>query len=154
LTDKERKAGLIKPNQSYRLPTDTEWSVAVGLKEPNDGTPEDKDGKIENVFPWGTQWPPPKAAGNYAKSLGVDPFDGTSPVGSFKANQFGLFDMGGNVSQWTEDWYDAKQIERALRGSGWAHDSRDSLCLSTRGMMKPGEAALAVGFRCVLTESP
>lgn len=154
LTDQERKAGRIGPQQSYRLPTDAEWSVAVGLTEPAGGTPEDKDGAITNVYPWGAQWPPPNGAGNYAGSLKTDRFRETSPVGSFKANQFGLHDMGGNVSQWCEDWYEAGQRNRVIRGSDWVRDSRSSLGSSRRGWLKPGDQALAVGFRCVLAETP
>jgi hypothetical protein len=60
LTDKERKAGRIAKEQSYRLPTDAEWSVAAGLKESVEGTPASKDGKVPDFFPWGREWPPPK----------------------------------------------------------------------------------------------
>ena len=152
LTEKERKSGRITQGQSYRLPTDAEWSVAAGLKEPADGTPEAKDGKVRDVFPWGTEWPPPKDAGNYAARLQVDGYPETSPVGTFKANAFGLYDMGGNVDQWCEDWYNAKQRERVLRGAGWASDSRSSLASARRGSMKPDTGMLAAGFRCVLAE--
>jgi formylglycine-generating enzyme required for sulfatase activity len=153
LTAKERKEGRIGASQSYRLPTDVEWSAAAGLKEAASGTPEEKDGKVENLFPWGAQWPPQNGAGNFSKSLHVDNFESTSPVGSFPANQFGLYDMAGNVSQWTEDWYNGKQKERALRGSGWASDSSSSLWSSSRGYLKPGYSGLAIGFRCVLTDA-
>jgi formylglycine-generating enzyme required for sulfatase activity len=152
LTDKERQAGLISKEQSYRLPTDAEWSVAVGLSEPTEGTPEAKDGKIKDVFPWGTEWPPPRDVGNYAERLHVDSFTNTSPVGSFKANALGLYDMGGNVAQWCEDWYNARQRERTLRGAGWASDNSSGLLSSRRGFMQPQYRLMAAGFRCVLTE--
>lgn len=112
LTRKERREGKLNAEQSYRLPQDWEWSVAVGLNESRFGWPEDKDEKIADVYPWGTQWPPPDGAGNYAgaeaanrdwpSDFGViagyrDPFPRTSPVGRFDANRHGLYDLGGNV---------------------------------------------------------
>ena len=64
LTEKERGEGRLTAGQSYRLPMDWEWSVAVGLNEPRAGTPKEKDGQIKDVYPWGAQWPPPRGAGN------------------------------------------------------------------------------------------
>lgn len=55
-----------KEGKTYRLPTDAEWSVAVGLRESAAGSPKDKHCKVSGVYPWGTQWPPPNDAGNYA----------------------------------------------------------------------------------------
>ena len=102
-----RKEGL-----TYRMPTDAEWSAAVG--------PE--------TYPWGNQFPPPTGAGNYGdasylqylQSINVrmegwkweianyrDGYARTSPVGSFAANRYGLYDMGGNVWQWCDDDYRA-----------------------------------------------
>src|ERR1039457_6616971 len=85
LTEKERREGIIGSKYSYQLPRDWEWSVAVGLTESGEGTAENKDEKIPDVYPWGRQWPPPYAAGNYDSSLGVDIFEWTSPVGSFES---------------------------------------------------------------------
>ena len=122
LTKTEREKGLIGSTQSYRLPRDLEWSVAVGLNEPKAGTPREKSAKTPDVYPWGTQWPPPKGAWNYAPSLSVDSFSVTSPVGSFAENRHGLFDLGGNVWEWCDDWYDPKQECRVLRGGSWCND--------------------------------
>jgi len=84
LTEKERGEGKITRQQTYRLPTDAEWSVAVGL-------PSQKTGYINDVYPWGTQWPTPTGAGNYDPALGVDTFAKTSPSGSFSENWYGLY---------------------------------------------------------------
>ena len=65
LTKKELAEGKITASQRYRLPTDAEWSVAVGLGRETGSSPEEKDAGVKDVYPWGNQWPPPKAAGNY-----------------------------------------------------------------------------------------
>lgn len=53
--------------KKYRLPTDHEWSCMVGIGELEDprATPEMKDSKILDVFPWGNAWPPPVGSGNF-----------------------------------------------------------------------------------------
>jgi hypothetical protein len=142
-----RKEGL-----TYRLPTDAEWSVAVGLDAEPGSTPKEKSGNIKGVYPWGTNWPPPSGAGNYDPLFGVDNFTNTSPVGNFAANQYGLYDMGGNVWQWCEDWYDGDQVYRVLRGASW-HGPYPALLLSSyRLYYTPDAGGHAVGFRCVLLD--
>lgn len=168
LTEKERKAGLLGDNQSYRLPTDAEWSAAVG----------------NDTYPWGNQWPPPQGAGNYAGSEAADGnwpsnfgtiagyndgYARTSPVGSFSANRLGLFDMGGNVWQWCEDWYQKEmnsaeirqktpvldndgggQQFRVVRGASWCNfDPSDALSAYRVGYIPGGRDDFS-GFRCVL----
>jgi formylglycine-generating enzyme required for sulfatase activity len=163
LTAQERAAGAISSTQSYRLPTDAEWSVAVGLNEAAGGMPKDKDEQIKDVYPWGTQWPPPAGAGNYADAAMQasfptntvidgynDGFAATSPVGSFNANQFGLYDMGGNVWQWCEDWYDESQKGRVQRGASWYNDTASYLLSSYRNWAIPANRYGSTGFRCVL----
>lgn len=58
-----------KEGRTYRLPTDREWSIAVGIgsKEVwgDDTTPETVL-KVKDEFPWGKEWPPPTGAGNYS----------------------------------------------------------------------------------------
>ena len=106
LTGKERRAGTLNSTQEYRLPMDLEWSSAVGLGNETGRTPQARNGKILDAYPWGSEWPPPRGAGNYASSFNVDDFLYTSPVGSFATNRFGLYDLGGNVWQWCEDSFE------------------------------------------------
>jgi hypothetical protein len=149
LTKKERNEGLLRERDKYRLPSDLEWSwaVAIGAKE-RICHPKEKNGELKGVFPWGEQWPPPTNAGNYAQKVGVDNFQFTSPVGSFAANEFGLFDLGGNVWEWCEDWYCGEDDTRVLRGASWANS--EPLASSARGRGRPDQQADFAGIRVVL----
>ena len=138
-----------KEGVEYRLPTDEEWSFAVGLGREIGGTPKEKDGGVKNVYPWGSTWPPPRGSGNYAHSMLTDDFEKTSPVGSFPPNRFGLFDMSGNIWQWCEDWYDSGQRCRVLRGGAWNSCTSVILLSSFRYYAHPSEECDNVGFRCV-----
>jgi len=149
LTKKELAEGKIKAGQKYRLPTDAEWSVAVGLGRETGSSPEEKDEGVKDVYPWGKEWPPPKEAGNYGESLNVDSYEYTSPVGSFSANKLGLHDMGGNVWEWCEDWYDpVTKATRVLRGASWGDDGPGFLLSSY--LLTPAYRDYYFGFRCVL----
>jgi len=165
LTKKERKEGRLSGSQSYRLPTDEEWSVAVGLKENPGGLPKDKDEKIPGVYPWGRSWPPPRGAGNYAGSesrTGGEPttlfiiegysdgYAGTAPVGCFEPNELGLYDMGGNVWEWCEDRYDLENDWRVLRGGSWFSGVSEHALSSSRGHGAPTRRSDDLGFRVVL----
>lgn len=151
LTQRELSEGRLQKGQQYRLPTDAEWSVAVGLPPETGGTPKEKSMKIKDVYPWGNQWPPPRGAGNYEPSLAVDDFENTSPVGSFAANQLGLYDMGGNVLQWCEDFFDGQSGKRVVRGASWTTPPvRNCLLSSCRLDYPPDYCDSYFGFRCVL----
>jgi formylglycine-generating enzyme required for sulfatase activity len=142
-----------KEGKTYRLPTDHEWSVAVGIggRESASASPEDKDGKIKDVYPWGNQWPPPRGAGNYDSDLDCDDFATTAPVGSFSANRFGLYDLGGNVWEWCADWYDSSQKNRVLRGGSWyGITEKIGLRSSLRLSDTPTSRSVIDGFRVVL----
>jgi serine/threonine protein kinase len=152
LTEKERDENLIEDRQLYRLPTDREWSLAVGLQSEIGATPQARDGKIKNEFPWGKQWPPPAAAGNYgiAQKRGT-----TMPVGSFKANSSGLYDLGGNVWEWCADTYKGGSSGTGrdwgvLRGGSWATTNRLEMQSSYRNVVDRNERDVIYGFRCVL----
>jgi len=64
LTGKERSEGKIDDKTVYRLPTDLEWSAAVGLPHEPEATPAERHLKAPG-YPWGLRWPPPRNAGNY-----------------------------------------------------------------------------------------
>jgi serine/threonine protein kinase len=154
LTEKERNENLIEERQLYRLPTDTEWSMAVGLVNESGATPELRDGKVKNEFPWGKQWPPPNGAGNYATASGRSR-GATKPVGSFKANAIGLFDLGGNVWEWCLDSYKGGSSATSrdwgvLRGGSWATQNRLEMQSSYRNVVDRNDRDVIYGFRCVL----
>lgn len=149
---------------TYRLPTDREWSYAVGIgtKEEKGSTPELLDGKLKGLYPWGKAWPPPAGAGNFADTSGAakipgmivvpgytDGFATTAPVTSFKPNKLGLYDLSGNVWEWCEDWYNKNRKERVLRGGSWHYDPL-SLLSSDRLYNDPATRDIYRGFRCVL----
>ena len=155
LTEKEHDENLIEDRQSYRLPTDKEWSQAVGLQNEIGGTPQARDGKIKNEFPWGKQWPPPTSAGNY----GIPQKRGaTAPVGSFKANSLGLYDLGGNVWEWCADTYKGgsggTRDWGVLRGGSWATTNKLEMQSSYRNVVDRNERDVIYGFRCVLAPEP
>ena len=152
LTERGRRAGEIPAGVIYRLPQDWEWSVAVGLNEPKAGSPKVKDAAINGVYPWSGQYPPPRGVGNYAASVNVDDFANTSPVGSFTANAFGLYDMGGNVWQWCEDLYTPTSTARVLRGGSWGNYYSNTLLSSYRADNAPGDRYDYIGFRVVLVD--
>jgi len=151
LTAVERKAGCLGQGQEYRLPTDAEWSYAVGIGGRESGRrPKDKNKNLKGVYPWGTVWPPPKGAGNYAPALGVDDYEKTSPVGSFPANRYGLFDLGGNVREWCQDDYDGIYGLRVLRDASWYIGDAENLLSSVRADFSPDSRDISLGFRIVL----
>jgi formylglycine-generating enzyme required for sulfatase activity len=158
LTQKERTEGKIGQDQEYRLPTDKEWSAAVGTSK----------------YPWGELWPPQNGSANYAPEYKTDDYPNTSPVGSFKANACGLYDMGGNVWQWCESWYRSEMNDpaitgsltwlnddgggekyRVVRGASWADKADPVYFMSSfRQRVNPGERKNNYGFRCVLAPLP
>ncbi len=166
LTEKERDENVLDQTLSYRLPTDLEWSAAVGLPNEHGATPEARDGKINNEFPWGKQWPPPAGAGNYADKNArrprgtfienyTDGFAQTAPVGSFRANALGLYDLGGNVWEWCQEGYKGGGSSGGrdwgvLRGGSWANSNRSELQSSYRNVVDRSERDVIYGFRCVL----
>lgn len=156
-----------KEGRKYRLPTDREWSFAVGLTgEATDGTPESLNGKVGDEYPWGKTWPPPKGAGNYAdesmkerfpKFAAIqdysDGFATTAPVMSFEPNKLGIYDLGGNVVEYCQEHFGSEKYH-VVRGASWYQESAASeACLSsTRGRASTRNTFR--GFRCVMEGKP
>lgn len=164
LTEIERKKGNISIDQHYRLPTDHEWSCAVGIGRDEDAelSPREKDQRIRDVYPWGKDWPPPRGTGNFlgeeAEKSGSnrrviqgydDGFEYTAPVGSFDPNEYGLYDLSGNAIEWCQDLYSPLHNHHALRGGSWEAGFAGAFFSSDRWNAQPGGAV--IGFRCVLS---
>lgn len=166
LTIKERTLNLIRPWQSYRVPTDEEWSRFVGLEGEEGTTPQERNRLVANIFPWGAEWPPPARSGNFADESAVayfrnhviegyeDGFDRTAPVGSFAPSKDGLFDLSGNVWEWVQDSYDGSaNAYHVTRGGGWNAYDKSMLRSGYRNVV-PAEAQEGFyGFRYVLEDT-
>ncbi|MDD5348707.1 MAG: SUMF1/EgtB/PvdO family nonheme iron enzyme [Chthoniobacteraceae bacterium] len=113
LTARLREAGLTSSGNAT-LPTEQQWSVFVG------------DAKLSDAVY--DRW-----AG---KPLG------TMPVGSKGANQYGLYDVRGNVNEWC--------AEKVLRGGGWANTGDMTMDLPYRMRVAPNTGTFNTGFRVVL----
>lgn len=154
-----------------RLPNEAEWEYAA------------RGGHDNYIYPWGNEPVTPERA-NYWQgdfpynNLTDDGFEESAPVMTFPPNEFGLYDMAGNVWQWTADWYHAnhysqiasRRVIRNFTGPDTSYDSmepgvpkktirggsflcNDSYCAgyraSSRMKSSPDTGSLHVGFRLV-----
>ena len=79
-----------------------------------------------------------------------DSFSYTAPVDKSTPNSLGLYEIGGNVSEWTEDTWPSSPEERVIRGGSWLMFEHDRLLTSARDHAPKGSARADLGFRLVL----
>ena len=169
LTRREREGERISMAHVYRLPTDLEWSSLAGLIEEDDTSPGWRDARKQPIFPWGATWPEAGKIANLADLAAsrtpgveivrtipgyVDDYPFTAPVGSFPANQFGLYDVSGNVQEWVADEYSklATNVLGVLRGGGWNTYQIENLYTGSRNAVPPTYQDTIYGFRVVLAK--
>ncbi len=172
LTRKERKDDRIAQTHVYRLPTDLEWSMMVGLQEEEGISPGWRDARKPRIYPWGMAWlRTDEINGNFADMTAAlapgipadrtipgyeDGFVHTSPVGSFPPNVFGLYDLSGNAQEWVDDEYSTvgKDEFGVLRGGGWNTYQAENLLSGSRNAVPPSYRDAIYGFRVVLAKVP
>lgn len=69
---------------------------------------------------------------------------------SFKPNQFGLYDLGGNVLEWVSDKFSPSSSAFVLRGGSWDYNDREDALSSSRLNREAADRDNSFGFRCVL----
>lgn len=173
LTWKERKSGMIRQDQTYRLPTDEEWSCAAGLRREPGTTPDErlaswKNGKL--LFEWGERRDPVPPTVNVAgrevhswehwpwpwvRVTRSDPWLGTAAVDSTPPTPRGLYHLTGNVWEWTESPINLENQSRiiTLRGGSWMNALPEHLSLMARDSDRGEVRMTKRGFRVVFQPS-
>jgi len=148
----------VMPN--FRLPSEAEWEYAS------------RGGRDMAKYPWGNPYIR-NAKGcllaNFKPGRGNYFDDGyayTSPIGTYFANEYGLYDMSGNVAEWCEDAYNQSAMPltwdlnptyfdpnvplKVIRGGSWK-DIAYYLETGTRSFEHQDTARASIGFRCAMT---
>lgn len=159
-----------------RLPTEAEWEFAA------------RGGLAGKLFVWGDEfrprgkWMANTHQGHFpVNDTGEDGYVGAAPVAQYPPNGYGLYDMAGNVWQWTTDWYRPDYYQQLAAAGGVARNPRgpdssydpsepnqpkkvhrggsflctDQYCsryiVGTRGKGEPSTGTNHLSFRCVMT---
>jgi sulfatase modifying factor 1 len=154
------------------LPTEAEWEFAA------------RGGLDGAIFAWGNEFAPRERMmantwqGEFPwQNLRTDGYEGTSPVGSFDPNGYGLYDMTGNVWEWTADYFAFRHADATANAccaprnprvvspqtdeeiprrviKGGSHLCAPNYCLRYRPAARQGEAVdtstAHIGFRCIV----
>jgi len=142
----------------YRLPTEAEWEYACRAGATSAYT-WGKTIDCNNAM-YGNNTLKTYACVNYVKSKGL-PVDQPAPVKSYKPNAWGLYDMGGNVWEWCQDWYGrygkdavvdprgpSSGSDRVRRGGSWYGAGARCRC-ANRNLSNPANRYQTTGFRLV-----
>ena len=164
-TDLGKVIGINPSAIGYRLPTEAEWAWSIR-----------QNGGETTRFPWGGSLPPPDRHGNYADRSAShlvgrvifgynDNHVVAAPVGTYPPNAIGIYDLSGNVAEWTNDYYEIPSAEpvsdplgptsadyHVIRGSSWMNGTITDLRVSFRDYGSDGRQD--VGFRIARFAEP
>jgi len=146
----------------YRLPTESEWAWVARVQS---------SGDIQK-YGWGNSYPPESVYGNFADLSAAtmldqtitdynDGFIAVAPVGKYKPNRYGIYDLDGNIAEWSHDYHSiypslsgeifvdpigpATGKKHVIRGASWMRGDISTTRLSYRD--RDNIKRIDVGFR-------